>query len=312
MTKNVGTIICLLILCSTFSFAEQIEIKGEPVALSPQGEYYMEPKWSPDGSKLSAGGSNFRGIFLISFPSGTIDTLTRAMGAGFRPSWSPGSDAMAARLTSFEGNRKMSQFVLLYLDGTSEALTEVQPSLQGVPVWSKSGEFIYLNSSNRFQSYSPTSAGSKPSSGVLPYLNTFDIYLHDLGTGQESKVFDTPERILYLEISPSETQFVYTTASENLWIADMDGSRPRKLGRGYAPSWSPDGNWIACMLTEDDGHVITQSEILIYNADTGASRLLSSTPDIHEMHPAWSPDGNWIAYGNEIDGRIWVVEIEGR
>ncbi|MCF7827282.1 MAG: hypothetical protein K9M55_08615 [Candidatus Marinimicrobia bacterium] len=312
MSRKVGIHILVLLVFSASLIAQQLTVKGDPVALSAPGKSFMAPEWSPDGNQLAVGGGNYNGIYLISFPSAKMSVLSEEIGAGFRMAWSPNGEAIAARVSSYENNKKRSQIVLFFLDGTRQALSEVQQSLQGVPVWSKSGDFVYLNSSERFQPYMLSAERATSLTGELPYLKTFEIYLRNLENGSESKVLNSEERALYLEISPTETEFVYSTASENLWIADLDGTNNRKLGRGSAPSWSPDGTWIACMVPEDDGHVITQSEIQIYHAQNGAVALRTNTPDIHEMHPAWSPDGNWIAYENEVDGRIWAVEIEGR
>ena len=311
MSRKVGLCLVLLLVFSAILTAQQLTIKGDPVALSAPGEYFMAPQWSPDGSQLAVGGGNYRGIYLISFPSAKMSVLTEETGAGFRLAWSPNGDAIAARVSSYENNTKRSQLVLLYLDGTRQALSEAQQSFRGVPVWSRSGEFVYLNSSKLFQPYMLSVERATSLAGELPYLKNFEIYLRDLATGTESKAVNTEEKVLYLEISPTETQYVYSTASENLYVADLDGTNNRNLGRGSSPSWSPDGSWIACMVTEDDGHVITQSDIHLYQAQTGVINVLTNTPDIHELHPAWSPDGNWIAYENEVDGRIWAVEIEG-
>ncbi len=312
MSRHVVLITIIILALTGISWGEEIIIKGEPLALTASGETYMAPKWSPDGAKVAVGGGNYSGIYLIDFPSGEMNTLTKETGAGYGLAWAPSGDAIAARVSRYENNMKRSQLVLLYLDGTRHALSEPQRSLPGTPIWSKSGEFVYLKSGKMFQLYMVSSSRSSSLTGELPYLKSFDIYLRDLETGAESKLSNSQERVLHLEISPAETQYAYSTASEDLWIADLDGSNSRKLGRGSVPTWSPDGNWIACMVTEDDGHVFTRSDIHIYNAINGKAQVLTATPDIHEMRPVWSPDGNWIAYENELDGRIWVIQIGRR
>ncbi len=52
MTKKVGILTSLLILCFAVAQAKQIEVKGDPVAMSRSGEYYMGPIWSPSGDQM--------------------------------------------------------------------------------------------------------------------------------------------------------------------------------------------------------------------------------------------------------------------
>jgi len=68
MTNKTGILISILILCSSFAIAEQIEAIGEPVALSKPGEYYLGPKWSPSGDQVAVGGPSYTGLYLLDFP----------------------------------------------------------------------------------------------------------------------------------------------------------------------------------------------------------------------------------------------------
>ena len=63
-------------------------------------------------------------------------------------------------------------------------------------------------------------------------------------------------------------------------------------------------------VTKDDGHVLTHSDIVVFDVSTGDLTKLTTTQNIHEMNPKWSPDGNWIAYDNALDGRIWAIQVE--
>ncbi len=312
MSRQVRMFIIGLFLLSGLTWGKQIVSIGEPVALTASGKIYMAPNWSPNGSQIAVSGVKYSGIQIIDFPSGKISTLTEAVGAGYGLAWAPDGEALVARVSQYDNNKRQSQIVLLNLDGTQRELSKKQSFISGVPVWSSSGEYVYLKSGKTFHTYSKDPTRMNTLSGRLVYLHGLSVYQRDLDTKTESILSDPEQRVLHLAISPNQKQFVYSTVGEHLWIADMDGSNRRELGRGTAPSWSPDGKQVACMVTRDDGHVFTSADILIHDISDKTLTKLTNTPDIHEMNPAWSPDGKWIAYDNERDGRIWVIQVEGR
>lgn len=75
-----------------------------------------------------------------------------------------------------------------------------------------------------------------------------------------------------------------------------------------APSWSPDGKWLAYI-----------------SSDMNNAGLFIATPDLKEKYlvwspgvnvypntlaPSWSPDSKWLTFSTS-DGSIWVVDITG-
>ena len=78
-----------------------------------------------------------------------------------------------------------------------------------------------------------------------------------------------------------------------------DGTRQRRLARGSAPAWSPDGRMIAFVR----GHG-NKAEIYVLNADGSGQRRLARGSD-----PAWSPDGRKIAFSRWLP---WVGGAGGQ
>ena len=119
----------------------------------------------------------------------------------------------------------------------------------------------------------------------------------------------------------------------DIYLVDVGGGDVRQLssGRGRqewgAPSWSPDGRWVAAIGTRDwrrgelgqasvwrlrarDGH----AENLIPDADLEAHAAMSS--DLMGGLPArltWMADGRWIVFSAPVDGsfELWRVEVDG-
>jgi len=94
-----------------------------------------------------------------------------------------------------------------------------------------------------------------------------------------------------------------------LVVMDADGSNRVDLGRGSRPTWSPDGRWLAFMVTEDDGHAFTAADLVAVRADGSARVALTATPDRLEMNPSWSPDGRALAYDDAVDGALYLLPL---
>ncbi len=92
--------------------------------------------------------------------------------------------------------------------------------------------------------------------------------------------------------------------SSRIYLVDADGSGLEALpnsggyGSGWAPAWSPDGNWIAYIVHQSDSNW----PLYIIGAD-GSNRQLLLNGDLCHF-PAWSPDGTQISFSR--NGNIWV------
>jgi TolB protein len=109
----------------------------------------------------------------------------------------------------------------------------------------------------------------------------------------------------YLPPAPSSTPWAPSWSPDGNWIAvAMSGSiwkvSPRSgeaveltYDKTYhsAPDWSPDGKWI--VFTADDGGKSIQLAIL--NVQTGETQRLTEDDSVYN-EPAFSPDGSQIAY----------------
>jgi tricorn protease len=125
-----------------------------------------------------------------------------------------------------------------------------------------------------------------------------NLYLLDLGTGQQHKVEievvtdratlkprqeKVDERIDWADISPSGKRAVFGARGEVFTVPAKHGvTRNLTHSSGVAerhPAWSPDGDW-----------------------KHGVTRNLTHSSGVAERHPAWSPDGDWIAYHSDRSG----------
>jgi dipeptidyl aminopeptidase/acylaminoacyl peptidase len=137
--------------------------------------------------------------------------------------------------------------------------------------------------------------------------------------------------IVYVRGGTANPDLDPSGASEDVWIAGLDGSAPRKIGAGSSPAVAPHGGRIAFLRSgqvwwasldgkaaasrafvdrgacqqlawSPDGARIAfttvrgdHSLIGVYDAEAGVLRYLDASTD-YDSNPAWSPDGRSVAF----------------
>ena len=317
MIKKVGTILSLLILCTTFALAKQIETKGDPIALSHPGEYYMGPKWSPDGEQIAAGGPSYTGLYLLDFPTGNARQISGDYSAGYGFAWSHDGTRIASKISHFDNMRRSHTLVSFNISqGSMESLSAPRNRMSGIPVWTEDDAHLYLTFAEKFESFSTGSSIQALSMAQVNYIRDgrFQNRMTQPSKAESSEItqFSDQDHIYSYAISPDGAHVVYSTAGQNLWLAKVNGDDRISLGRGSAPAWAPDGQWITFMLTFDDGHSITASDIYAIHIDGSSRANLTESPDLFEMNPQWSPDGAWIVYDTDQLGQLFIQQVEQR
>ncbi len=99
----------------------------------------------------------------------------------------------------------------------------------------------------------------------------------------------------------------------------VQGSRPMeledmfKVRRVSDPQLSPDGKWVAFVITlVDKKNNKTNSDIWIISSSGGEAKQLTNSPK-HDRHPQWSPDGKSILFESNRDGsyQIYLQNVNG-
>ncbi len=291
-------------------------VRSQPVKIAGGGaDYFMHPRWSPDGKYIAFTGQNYSGLWLVS-PDGTgLTPLTDEAAAGFGFSWSQDGTALLTRISRYEGFRRLHAVTLFdAATATARQLTDLRGRMPDLPRWTPTQERVYFFNGSTLE-FADT--GLKPvqrakaATTVLPYIRYSHIEIQDSRKGTTHRISGLEnERSINLEISPDFSKIAFEVVGGNLFVADIDGSNPIDLGPGFRPQWSPDGRFLAFMLSEDDGHTFTASDIYIIRADGSERTRLQFTEDRMEMDPSWSADGTKLVFHDHRNGEIYIVELE--
>ena len=284
----------------------QLRADGPPVRLFADDKEALRPTWSPDGAALAFTRASFAGLWVVA-ADGSARALTDAPGVGFGFAWSPDSRAIAARTTREDGLRRLHTVAVFGLDGTTQALSDERGQMPALPRWAgprhvalatgSTAEVFGLDATARAV---PRDAVVLPAGGRLA--------LADPAAGA-LRLLDAGGTVLNATPSPDGRRVAYELLGGHLFVADLGTGARTDLGPGGAPTWSPDGRWLAFSETQDDGHTLTAADLVAVRSDGSARVRLTQTPDRLEVDPSWSPDGRRLAFADAADGALYALPI---
>lgn len=110
--------------------------------------------------------------------------------------------------------------------------------------------------------------------------------------------------------------YEWDTQKSGFWLINADGSNMRRIFpyKLLAPTWSPDGEWIAFVLPRGGERHICKMRFTGETFDT--TTLVQLTIEGRNFLPSWSPDGQWITYDSNTDSPngmkfIWKMKSDG-
>jgi Tol biopolymer transport system component len=304
-------------------------------------------KWLAFGGALSPDGA--RGIWLIAAAGGETRRLTETVGGGIgdvSPVPSPDGRQMAfirERITN-----RSAVFVLPLTsdrrpNGTPTEVTSASWGLQGL-AWMPDGRGLLFSwgghgapSRLRRISILPGESGiaapellpfgdqatalSISRSGRIVYSTQLrDVELFEIplsGTSQPKIVSGLSSTLdeHTPHYSPDGERLAFASTrsgTEEIWIANSDGTNPLKMTsmggpQCSNPQWSPDGERIVFNSRREG-----TADLYILQPDTGEVRRLTHEPS-EEIEPRWSRDGQRIYFGSNKTGRheVWQMPSAG-
>jgi Tol biopolymer transport system component len=233
------------------------------------------PAWSLDGKRLAftriCGSSS--AVYVVNSNGTGLHRVTPAGLNAEWPSWSPDGQRVAFAGGSMDG----AEIYVINTNGTMLRRLTHNRVADATPAWSPHGRNI-LFSSKRAPGGSHQLMLISPAGGAARAL--------PLRGGEPAW-------------SPDGTQIAWAQAvkgaareTDNIWVANADGSHPRQVTHeqtgitSHHPTWSPDGHTIAFM----SNHAAASNGACLWQINTNSKGLRQLTHAPYEdADPAWQP-----------------------
>jgi Tol biopolymer transport system component len=246
------------------------------IEVTDGSKIYIQPVWSPDGTKLAFSTlPGFKGVYIRNADgSGPIKQVASDFYIGFKLVWTSDSKGIVIQTrTGVTGQ------TIRYIDiETGEVRDREQP-------------------------ISPDLRLERDKQDSRAWI---------IADGDGTRITEFPYRASLADLSPTQDRVAFLPRDGNLYVSHLDGSEKVNLGEGSAAwDWSPDGRWIVYVGAEvEEHHAMIAAELFVANPNTGDVLQLTDTSDIVENFPRWSPDGTKVAYSTHMAGKICVAFLE--
>ena len=171
-----------------------------------------------------------------------------------------------------------------------------------------------------------SSDGSKILYGSVS--ETSDLWSIEISDGKQTTIASEVAAEFWPDVSPDGRNVIYQSVNQadrpyrgSIIIRPRTGAAPIVASQeGFAPVWSPDGQWAAYFRRSDAGISIWRVRATGGDAQKIADGQVSppgylATPylKIGNSHISWSPDGSQIAYTATVDGHsnVWRAAADG-
>jgi dipeptidyl aminopeptidase/acylaminoacyl peptidase len=279
---------------------------------------YMQPTWSPDGTKLAFTKPTFKGIYVAnSDGSGPVRELTAADYSGYKPTWTSDSKGIVVRRRTGVVRQAIS-----YIDVSTGTVKDLEDAAHpGQPERNAYGDIaVDVNGEGKILNEATGGLETKRAYYSKERPASEDLRLERdssrsgrwvIVDGDGARRMAFPHPALLASLSPTHGRVAFLRGDGNLYVSGFDGSGAVRLGPGSADwNWSLDGERLVYVGDEEDnGYTTTASELFVWSWD-GRVTQLTDTPGIAEIFPCWSPDGTRIAYSTHGTGKICVAVLE--
>jgi len=139
----------------------------------------------------------------------------------------------------------------------------------------------------------------------------YSLFVADADGANPAVVVKSAEPIMSPAWSPDARRLAYVSFEGKrsaIYVQELASGKRKQVsahpGINGAPSFSPDGRWLALTLSGNDGNL----DIHLLNPATNQMRRLTQNPAI-DTEPAWSGDGSEIYFTSDRSGGPQVYKV---
>lgn len=307
--KKLFFLLTFILYAHIFMFAQV----NDPVYITGSFEDpALSPHYSPDGSIIAFTKAGYTGLFVYELSSGNITQITDEASAGFAFRWSSDSKSILTRVARYDDNRKYNSINIYHVDtGESKQLTEETTSMLFLPEWIPGNDRIIIPQTDEVEIFETGKEPILTENKIVVYSLYDRIVVRDFSNSHKKVLIPFPgSEYLNISLSPDRTKIAFEVYGGNLYVINTDGTGLTDLGTGYNAKWSGDSQQLVYMITEDDGHTFTSSDIYLINNDGSGKMNITSTDELIELNPSISPDGTSVVYESYNDGAIYLMKLD--
>jgi len=259
---------------------------ADGVLLDDRSGQHRHPSWSPKLDKVVYAlwdGPGNEKVWISDLVGGTPQRvgITSNLVRDDRPSWSPDGTRIAYESEWTDGSGQMDVIVTdisTFATGPTVNMTDTPTYIEGKPVWSQDGNWIYF--SRRSISSSDDDI----------------LRMHADGSGGPEFIVNSADAEYQPSLSPDGTRICYTkgpygSTDADVWVALLDGSQPpfdlsQSTVGAYNCAWSPDSKQVAYVLG------VFSNGALVVKPATGLGSptlLVPDTASHFDGNPDWAP-----------------------
>lgn len=301
-------VLFIVLLSATLLFGQGIRVSSPPVPLKTGDGVYSLGKFSPDGKFALLATKGYTGIELVEMATmNHISIISDAPGAGWGMRWCNSSDKFVFKVNGQNPDGSKSVSLFEYKDGAGlSKVADLSPSANNLVFYSVMGDGLLTEGET----------GNPVEIRKNSRENSVDYYI----SGGKLKVIDKngtlnqgmteaisqKNNVLFAEWSPSGEKLAIHAAGAGVSVIDLSTGKEYNFPKMEYPSWVND-EYLSFMSTEDDGHTIINSEVIVAKFDGTESEIITRDFTMPALWQSAAPDGTILFTG--ADGKIYFTKV---
>ena len=296
----------MLLSCSMIGLAQIFDVTSIQKVNLPEGAAVYKTTISPKGDFLLISDLSKEGLQKLDLKTGEMQTVTTAKGSNFDAQISQDGKTVVFRETQIgKDNLRRVGLKSINLE-TGDVKTIVKPTrnLQGVEV---SNNTVYAVDKGKLKTKALTKVKAKAERPILSVKYGQLMITRNGKTEILSPNGQAGASYLWPSLSPDGTKIVYYLATQGAYTCDVDGKNIKHIGSIRAPKWY-DNNIVIGMNDQDNGFVVTSSELVAATAD-GTKKQVLTTDEHIALYPSASASSKKISFSTP-NGETYIINVK--